>query len=73
MEGVIMKKSLYLSILIFAGLCLFGCDKKTNKGITNNLEKKEIIVGLPPSMHNILMERVVKPELEKKRIYRSIG
>jgi D-methionine transport system substrate-binding protein len=66
MEGVIMKKSLYLSILIFAGLCLFGCDKKTNKGITNNLEKKEIIVGLPPSMHNILMERVVKPELEKK-------
>lgn len=66
MEGVIMKKSLYLSILIFAGLCLFGCDKKNNKGITNNLEKKEIIVGLPPSMHNILMERVVKPELEKK-------
>ncbi|MCO6549211.1 MULTISPECIES: MetQ/NlpA family ABC transporter substrate-binding protein [unclassified Gilliamella] len=60
-----MKISLYLSIIL-VGFFIFGCEQKTNKDITNSIEKKEIIVGLPPSMHNILMERVVKPELEKK-------
>ena len=60
-----MKRTLYLSIII-VGFFIFGCEQKTNKDFTNSIEKKEIIVGLPPSMHNILMERVVKPELEKK-------
>ena len=48
------------------GLSLIGCDRKSESEQANSADKKEIVVGLPPSMHNILMEKVVKPELEKK-------
>lgn len=60
-----MKKLFNILAIIVTGFVLFGCEQKSETN-ANNLEKKEIVVGLPPSMHNILMERVVKPELEKK-------
>lgn len=59
-----MKKIFYTSILLVAGLMLGACgDKKTEQSA--NTEKKEIVVGVTASMHNIQMEKVVKPELEK--------
>lgn len=61
-----MRRIFNLTILILSGLFLFGCDQKTDSEPANKADKKEIVVGLPPSMHNILMERVVKPELEQK-------
>lgn len=61
-----MRKYLYMPFLLILGLSLIGCDQKSSSEKSTHIEKKEIIVGLPPSMHNILMERVVKPELEKK-------
>lgn len=61
-----MKKYLYLPLFVMLGLSLIGCDRKSESEKTNSADKKEIVVGLPPSMHNILMEKVVKPELEKK-------
>lgn len=60
-----MKKLFNILAIIVTGFVLFGCEQKSETN-ANNSEKKEIVVGLPPSMHNILMERVVKPELEKK-------
>lgn len=61
-----MKKYLYLPLFMMLGLSLIGCDRKSESEQANSADKKEIVVGLPPSMHNILMEKVVKPELEKK-------
>lgn len=61
-----MRRIFNLTILILSGLLLFGCEQKTDSESSNKTDKKEIVVGLPPSMHNILMERVVKPELEQK-------
>ena len=61
-----MRRIFNLTILILSGLFLFGCEQKTDSETANKTDKKEIVVGLPPSMHNILMERVVKPELEQK-------
>lgn len=61
-----MRKYLYMPFLIILGLSLIGCDQKSSAEEANDIEKKEIVVGMPPSMHNILMERVVKPELEKQ-------
>ena len=61
-----MRRIFNLTILILSGLFLFGCEQKTDSESSNKTDKKEIVVGLPPSMHNILMERVVKPELEQK-------
>ena len=61
-----MRRIFNLTILILSGLFLFGCEQKTDSEAANKTDKKEIVVGLPPSMHNILMERVVKPELEQK-------
>ena len=61
-----MRRIFTLSILMLSGLFLFGCEQKSNSEQANKTDKKEIVVGLPPSMHNILMERVVKPELEQK-------
>lgn len=58
-----MKKLFYIPLLILFGFFLTACDHKSST--PNSNDKKEIVVGLPPSMHNILMERVVKPELEK--------
>lgn len=59
-----MKKLLSIPIVIILGFLSFACDHKSDNQ-TNHSEKKEIVVGLPPSMHNIMMERVIKPELEK--------
>ena len=59
-----MKKLLSIPIVIMLGFLSFACDHKSDNQ-TNHSEKKEIVVGLPPSMHNIMMERVIKPELEK--------
>lgn len=61
-----MKKYIYIPILLLFSLILVACDQKSETSTTSaQTEKKEIRVGMPPSMHNILMERVVKPELEK--------
>lgn len=59
-----MKKYIYLFILL--GFTLIGCDNKSDSAKNNQQEKKEIVVGLPPSMHNIMMEKVVKPALEQE-------
>ena len=59
-----MKKYIYLFILF--GFILIGCDNKSDSAKNNQQEKKEIVVGLPPSMHNIMMEKVVKPALEQE-------
>ena len=61
-----MRRIFNLAILMLSCLFLFGCEQKSNPEPANKTDKKEIVVGLPPSMHNILMERVVKPELEQK-------
>jgi len=61
-----MKKYLYLPVLLLLSFILMACDNASDKSsATNTVDKKEIVVGLPPSMHNIMMERLVKPELEK--------
>ncbi|OCF94599.1 hypothetical protein A9G08_01235 [Gilliamella sp. wkB195] len=59
-----MKKYIYLFILL--GFTLIGCDNNSDSAKNNQQEKKEIVVGLPPSMHNIMMEKVVKPALEQE-------
>ena len=59
-----MKKYIYIFILL--GFILQGCDNKSDSSHTTQEDKKEIVVGLPPSMHNIMMEKVVKPALEKQ-------
>ena len=59
-----MKK--YICIIMLLGLTLIGCDNKSESAQKSQQDKKEIIVGLPPSMHNIMMEKVVKPALEQK-------
>ena len=61
-----MRRIFNLAILMLSCLFLFSCEQKSNPEQANKTDKKEIVVGLPPSMHNILMERVVKPELEQK-------
>ena len=61
---MIMKKYIYIFILL--GFILQGCDNKSDSSHTTQEDKKEIVVGLPPSMHNIMMEKVVKPALEKQ-------
>ena len=59
-----MKK--YICIIMLLGLTLIGCDNKSESAPKSQQDKKEIVVGLPPSMHNIMMEKVVKPALEQK-------
>ncbi|WP_279083813.1 MetQ/NlpA family ABC transporter substrate-binding protein [Gilliamella apis] len=59
-----MKK--YICIIMLLGLTLIGCDNKSESAQKTQQDKKEIVVGLPPSMHNIMMEKVVKPALEQK-------
>lgn len=61
-----MKKYFNLVVFILLGFSLIACDQSSSTETSSSQNKKEIIVGLPPSMHNILMEKVVKPELEKK-------
>lgn len=61
-----MKKYFNLVVFILLGFSLIACDQDSSTETSSSQNKKEIIVGLPPSMHNILMEKVVKPELEKK-------
>ena len=59
-----MKK--YICIIMLLGLTLIGCDNKSESAQKSQQDKKEIVVGMPPSMHNIMMEKVVKPALEQK-------
>lgn len=61
-----MKKYIYLPFLFLFGALLAACDSsQSTSSETDSTAKTVIKVGLPPSMHNILMERLVKPELEK--------
>lgn len=61
-----MKKYIYLPFLFLFGLILTACDlSEIDSSVKHDEDQKVIKVGLPPSMHNILMERLVKPELEK--------
>lgn len=62
-----MKKYIYLPLLYLFSLFLIGCDQKTESNDGNAPEvKKEIKVGMTASMHNILMEQIVKPRLEQQ-------
>lgn len=54
-----MKKYGYPLITLLIGLVLTACGQQTDTD-----EKKELRVGMPPSAHNVLVEKVVKPELE---------
>lgn len=63
-----MYKYIYLPLLFLFGLMLSACDSQSTSqesAKSSSSAQKIIKVGLPPSMHNILMERLVKPELEK--------
>ncbi len=58
----------YLSPLaaLAVGLSLAACGQQSGSAAGADADKKEIKVGLPPSAHNVLMERLVKPALEKE-------
>lgn len=58
-----MKKYLNLIIVVAVGIILAACDQQD---VGDSAMKKEIKVGMPPSAHNVLVEKVVKPQLEKK-------
>ena len=45
-----MKKYIYLFMLL--GFILQGCDNKSDSNQTTQQDKKEIVVGLPPSMRS---------------------
>jgi len=61
-----MNKYIYLPLLSLLSLFLIGCDQKSDSNInaTQGI-KQEIKVGMTPSMHNILMEKIIKPRLEE--------
>lgn len=61
-----MKKYLYPLASVVLGLSLAACGQQDSADAGADANKKEIRVGLPPSAHNVLMERLVKPELEKE-------
>ena len=52
-----MKKLLSIPIVIMLGFLSFACDHKSDNQ-TNHSEKKEIVFGLPPSMHNMMLIRL---------------
>lgn len=55
-----MKKILYPVITLLLGAVLAACGQQDN----SDGEKKDLKVGMPPSAHNVLVEKVVKPQLE---------
>ena len=55
-----MKKILYTVATLFLGAILAACGQQDNQ----NGEKKDLKVGMPPSAHNVLVEKIVKPQLE---------
>ncbi|MGO3858475.1 MAG: MetQ/NlpA family ABC transporter substrate-binding protein [Neisseriaceae bacterium] len=60
-----MKKYFAPLAAAVLGLTLAACGQSGSADATG-ADKKEIKVGLPPSAHNVLMERLVKPALEKE-------
>ncbi|WP_392553108.1 MetQ/NlpA family ABC transporter substrate-binding protein [Orbus wheelerorum] len=58
-----MNKYIYLPLLLLLSLFLTACDQKSDSDKTQ-VTKQEINIGMTPSMHNILMEKIVKPKLE---------
>lgn len=58
-----MKKYLYSLMVVGLSVVLSACGQSDS---TDTTEKKTLKVGLPPSAHNVLVERVVKPQLEKE-------
>lgn len=65
-----LEKGVKIATLFLLGGILAACGDSADK---NN---KVLRVGMPPSAHNILVEKVVKPELEAKGyevIFRNFG
>ena len=58
-----MKKYLAPLASLFLGLVLAACGQNDD---VSNEAKKELRVGMPPSAHNVLVEKVVVPQLEAK-------
>ncbi|WP_392562878.1 MetQ/NlpA family ABC transporter substrate-binding protein [Orbus sturtevantii] len=59
-----MNKYIYLPLLFLFSLFLIACDQKSDSNTVQGA-KQEIRIGMTPSMHNILMENIVKPRLEE--------
>ncbi len=55
-----MRKLFNVAVTLLAGTLLVAC------GDSGNDDKQVIRVGMPPSAHNVLIEKVVKPQLEEK-------
>lgn len=58
-----MKKFWYPLMALVFGMILSACGQQN---LENTTDKKSLKVGLPPSAHNVLVEKVVKPQLEKQ-------
>ena len=58
-----MKKYLYSVMALVIATIITACGQQ---GTTDAVEKKVLKVGMPPSAHNILVEKIVKPQLEKE-------
>ncbi len=58
-----MRKYLYPVMALALGAILAACGQQDS---TEVAEKKVLKVGMPPSAHNVLVEKVVKPQLEKE-------
>lgn len=57
-------KRVWKNISIIAlGLTLAACGQNDTTSVS---DKKELRIGMPPSAHNVLVEKVVKPQLEKE-------
>lgn len=55
-----MKRILYPVATLLLGAVLAACGQQES----SDGEKKNLKVGMPPSAHNVLVEKVVKPQLE---------
>lgn len=61
-NGVSMKKYIYPIMAAILSFLLVACGQ----GADQSADKKTLKVGLPPSAHNVLVEKVVVPQLEKQ-------
>lgn len=57
-----MKKYLYSGLSVILSVFIAACGASDNA----DADKRTLKVGLPPSAHNVLVEKVVKPQLEKE-------
>src|SRR5699024_11104349 len=55
-----MKRILYPVATLLFGAVLAACGQQES----DDGAKKDLKVGMPPSAHNVLVEKVVKPQLE---------